>query len=89
MHLQYHINSNVGFFNIAMNECQKEQKEQDFNQYDRFVNKIKARVLFTKKKTWETFQKHDEDYVISYERTFFEVHSLFNLQYWYLLSFLS
>lgn len=31
-----------------MNECQKEQKEQDFNQYDRFVNKIKARVLFTK-----------------------------------------
>lgn len=48
MHLQYHINSNVGFFNIAMNECQKEQKEQDFNQYERYVNKIKARVFFTK-----------------------------------------
>lgn len=78
-----------GFLNIAMNECQKEQKEQDFNQYDRYVNKIKARVLFTKIKTWETFQKHDEDYVISYERTFSEDLSLFNLRYWYLMSFLS
>lgn len=39
-----------------MNECQKEQKEQDFNQYDRFVNKIKARVLFTKKRPGKRFK---------------------------------
>lgn len=38
MYLQYHIISNVGFFNITMNEYQKEQKEQDFYQYVRYVN---------------------------------------------------